>query len=186
MSCPGPGTLVKSQDKLVCLGGPAARRKRSRDSTNRSRMYVQYTVFGVQRQCRATSKCSLDDEHELLVERLPVEAGDTSGPHALIHLQPWHCIGHVKVGVIPLKLPTDIELPALEGQPYSLLKSIRHTTFILPTLFPSIASTMADTVMGGDLTPKFAPFLGMGGIAFAMIFGCTPHCTAPSDDRNTS
>ncbi|KAF2834576.1 vacuolar ATP synthase-like protein 16 kDa proteolipid subunit [Patellaria atrata CBS 101060] len=23
-----------------------------------------------------------------------------------------------------------------------------------------------------DLTPKFAPFFGMGGIAFAMIFGC--------------
>ncbi|KAK5170554.1 v-type proton ATPase 16 kDa proteolipid subunit 2 [Saxophila tyrrhenica] len=23
-----------------------------------------------------------------------------------------------------------------------------------------------------DLTPKFAPFLGMGGVAFAMIFGC--------------
>lgn len=23
-----------------------------------------------------------------------------------------------------------------------------------------------------DLTPHFAPFLGMGGIAFAMIFGC--------------
>ena len=31
---------------------------------------------------------------------------------------------------------------------------------------------MADTA-GGDLTPKFAPFLGMAGIAFAMIFGCT-------------
>ena len=33
---------------------------------------------------------------------------------------------------------------------------------------------MADS----DLTPKFAPFLGMAGIAFAMIFGCTsplPH-----------
>ena len=28
---------------------------------------------------------------------------------------------------------------------------------------------MAET--GGDFTPKFAPFLGMGGIAFAMIFG---------------
>jgi hypothetical protein len=28
---------------------------------------------------------------------------------------------------------------------------------------------MADS----ELTPKFAPFLGMGGIAFAMIFGCT-------------
>ncbi|KAK0301056.1 v-type proton ATPase 16 kDa proteolipid subunit 2 [Friedmanniomyces endolithicus] len=27
---------------------------------------------------------------------------------------------------------------------------------------------MADS----DLTPKFAPFLGMAGIAFAMIFGC--------------
>lgn len=23
-----------------------------------------------------------------------------------------------------------------------------------------------------ELTPKFAPFLGMAGIAFAMIFGC--------------
>lgn len=23
-----------------------------------------------------------------------------------------------------------------------------------------------------DLTPKFAPFLGMAGVAFAMIFGC--------------
>ncbi|KAK7511819.1 vacuolar ATP synthase-like protein 16 kDa proteolipid subunit [Phyllosticta capitalensis] len=26
--------------------------------------------------------------------------------------------------------------------------------------------------MESDLTPKFAPFFGMGGIAFAMIFGC--------------
>ena len=28
---------------------------------------------------------------------------------------------------------------------------------------------MAD--VQGELTPKFAPFIGMGGIAFAMIFG---------------
>lgn len=26
--------------------------------------------------------------------------------------------------------------------------------------------------MESDLSPKFAPFFGMGGIAFAMIFGC--------------
>ena len=32
---------------------------------------------------------------------------------------------------------------------------------------------MADQEMYGDLAPKFAPFLGMAGIAFAMIFGCT-------------
>jgi len=31
-----------------------------------------------------------------------------------------------------------------------------------------VLATMAEA----DLTPKFAPFLGMGGIAFAMIFGC--------------
>ena len=31
---------------------------------------------------------------------------------------------------------------------------------------------MADTLTD-DLTPKFAPFLGMAGVAFAMIFGCT-------------
>jgi hypothetical protein len=30
---------------------------------------------------------------------------------------------------------------------------------------------MADS----EFTPKFAPFLGMGGIAFAMIFGCTDY-----------
>ncbi|KAF2858942.1 vacuolar ATP synthase-like protein 16 kDa proteolipid subunit [Piedraia hortae CBS 480.64] len=28
------------------------------------------------------------------------------------------------------------------------------------------------TDVGSELAPKFAPFLGMGGIAFAMIFGC--------------
>ena len=31
---------------------------------------------------------------------------------------------------------------------------------------------MADQELYGDLAPKFAPFLGMAGIAFAMIFGC--------------
>ncbi|PPJ61393.1 hypothetical protein CBER1_11340 [Cercospora berteroae] len=31
---------------------------------------------------------------------------------------------------------------------------------------------MADYSSTSELTPKFAPFLGMGGIAFAMIFGC--------------
>ena len=34
-----------------------------------------------------------------------------------------------------------------------------------------MADAMAEVAT--DLTPKFAPFLGMGGIAFAMIFGCT-------------
>lgn len=35
-----------------------------------------------------------------------------------------------------------------------------------------MATIMADQEMYGDLAPKFAPFLGMAGIAFAMIFGC--------------
>ena len=26
-----------------------------------------------------------------------------------------------------------------------------------------------------EYAPKFAPFLGMGGIAFAMMFGCEKH-----------
>jgi hypothetical protein len=37
--------------------------------------------------------------------------------------------------------------------------------------------TMAERLTD-DLTPKFAPFLGMAGVAFAMIFGSThiqPH-----------
>jgi len=35
-----------------------------------------------------------------------------------------------------------------------------------------------------DLTPKFAPFLGMGGIAFAMIFGCKRRITAQSGQEH--
>lgn len=36
-----------------------------------------------------------------------------------------------------------------------------------------MSTIMADQEMYGDLSPKFAPFVGMAGIAFAMIFGCT-------------
>lgn len=45
---------------------------------------------------------------------------------------------------------------------------------ITRSLSSSSSSTMADLVgSSSEYTPKFAPFLGMGGIAFAMIFGCT-------------
>jgi hypothetical protein len=36
-----------------------------------------------------------------------------------------------------------------------------------------------------EVAPKFAPFLGMGGIAFAMIFGCKMEHT-PSHIRSTT
>lgn len=42
----------------------------------------------------------------------------------------------------------------------------------LPTDTEQMATIMADQEVYGDLAPKFAPFLGMAGIAFAMIFGC--------------
>lgn len=35
--------------------------------------------------------------------------------------------------------------------------------------------------MASELTPKFAPFLGMGGIAAAMIFGCMHHAKHERD-----
>ena len=35
---------------------------------------------------------------------------------------------------------------------------------------------MADSI-AADQVPKFAPFLGMAGVAFAMIFGSTSHNT---------
>ena len=48
--------------------------------------------------------------------------------------------------------------------------SFSFTIHLLSTR-PLPFSTMAE--ISTDLTPKFAPFIGMGGIAFAMIFGCT-------------
>jgi len=35
-----------------------------------------------------------------------------------------------------------------------------------------------------DFAPKFAPFLGMAGVAFAMIFGCTHRFTQPNRYRD--
>ena len=71
-------------------------------------------------------------------------------------------------------------LKALEGDrvPTSRIRQIPiyHPNQLPSILFPSpdpLNSTveMADTLTD-DLTPKFAPFLGMAGVAFAMIFGC--------------
>lgn len=72
---------------------------------------------------------------------------------------------------------SDVQGDSLDSEPHHS----RQTTLIglilsPPPSLPSpaslhTASPMADTLTD-DLTPKFAPFLGMAGVAFAMIFGC--------------
>ncbi len=48
------------------------------------------------------------------------------------------------------------------------------------------SSTMADLPkLTDDLAPKFAPFLGMAGVAFAMIFGCNTTPIPPNIYTNT-
>lgn len=49
----------------------------------------------------------------------------------------------------------------------------RHSADTFTTRNNDADSSFTATMSERDLTPKFAPFLGMGGIAFAMIFGCT-------------
>nr|POF07081.1 v-type proton atpase 16 kda proteolipid subunit 2 [Quercus suber] len=58
-----------------------------------------------------------------------------------------------------------------------LIDSAGSRTFLSPlTLSPTTLPALDLPVMAEEvqdvLNPKFAPFLGMGGIAFAMIFGC--------------
>lgn len=71
----------------------------------------------------------------------------------------------------------------------SLLSCTPEPSTLAPRTLPdntrSTKRNMADVGHGDDLSPRFAPFLGMAGIAFAMIFGCTNvRCTRYKRSRH--
>merc|ERR1711939_398779 len=63
------------------------------------------------------------------------------------------------MGILPRRPPSTFSSPT--SHPYTV------------PLHPIFRYAQPEPIMAeADLTPKFAPFLGMAGVAFAMIFGC--------------